>query len=572
MSIVSGQDSRLQIGLANTWRVPTRTKQRVPFTQEGFKGTPNYKESDALVGASGITGMSIMSYKADGSLTSYLPIDLAKLLLAAALGFETAPAAVPGNAGQYVHKFEPVPSGACSNLPSLTVEIDRLLERALYMNFKIGTWKISGKAEDYVMFECDGPAFKESIQNVLAKFVVAGAAAVTPDGTTGEITLAVHDRIVLDNNGTTDELVGKILRIQDKVSCGQVFYFVVTEVDDTTPGSYTLTAATMRQAATGLPAAMLVAGARPLTPWWESNTILDLRGLTAEIVDWEMAPSVPLSTKEYLRFVHGYLYMDDAVADYAILHTKTGIAGDVVIDCPASVTSGFEVEGRDLQGVPRIFKYIGAAVTPAAGVITFSDTPILTDGTIQSVYDGGILAAAAWEIGEDLYDEVTDFTIGGDNKMADGKFGLNGSMYQSEVNPTSRDFTLDLTARFTERLSKLRKQRMMTGRPMSVRLEFETTIGDGPEGYDAASSVDSQGRPYRLVLEAKKCYYTDGIPNIGGADEPTVSPKLRCAETPTVHKAITAYVYDDKNEAVLGTSDALAAEWKVSTREDAFLG
>ncbi|HQO66669.1 MAG TPA: hypothetical protein PLI66_08010, partial [Spirochaetales bacterium] len=60
MSIMSGQDSRLQIGLADTWRVPTLTRQRLPYTMESFKGTPNYKESDALVGASATTTMAIM--------------------------------------------------------------------------------------------------------------------------------------------------------------------------------------------------------------------------------------------------------------------------------------------------------------------------------------------------------------------------------------------------------------------------------------------------------------------------------------------------------------------------------
>jgi hypothetical protein len=560
MSIISGQDSRLQIGLSRTWRLPTRTKQRIPFTQEGFKGSPNYQEVNANVGASAKTGYSIMSYKADGSFTTYCTPDVLKLLIYCALGYEHNPAP---SAGQFAHKFEPVSSGECSNLPGLTVEIDRLLERGVYMNYKLNNWNLSAKAEDFVMFECDGPAFKEQIQTVLASWKIA--APTTPTALTGQCTVTAPTGVIADAGGNPN-LLNRVVRVQDKVMCGQIAYFLITDIV-----ADVITMVLLHQDSTSLPAAMLPAGARPLSPYWQSESIGDMQGLTLEILDFEMAPLVPLSTLENLRFVHGYLQMDDTFAGNRIIGgTKTGIATQVIHDCPVTIENGFLVEGRDLSGKPVVYKYIGANVTPVAGTVTFNDAPAA--GQIKSIYIGTTLQEAFWEISEYLYDEVTDWKVSGNNNIPDYKGGANGSMYSSELNPSSREFNIDLTARFTKRLSELRKKRMMNGKPISLRLELETTIADGPEGFNVASSVDSNGHTYKVVIEAKKCFYLDGIPNISGADEPDVSPKLSACETPGVHKALIITVYDDVNQRVDALSDALATQWGIATREDAYLG
>jgi hypothetical protein len=538
MSIISGQDTRLQIGLADTWKQATKTKQRVPYTTEGFKGTPNYKASDALVGASGITSMAIMSFTADGSFSTYVPVDLFKLLMFAALGTEANPV-VAGS--QFKHLLTPISSGLCANLPSLTVEVDRILEKALYPNFKITDWKLSASAEDYAMLEVNGPAFKEDLQTVIFKCI--GATVLAPGPT---VTFVPPVGSITAGEVSAGIYTGKIVRAT-LPNCGQVFYF---KIDTYTTGLITMT---------------------PMTAWGmagaPSTYVADLTGATMEILDWEMAPNVPMSSLEYLRFVHGYLYMDETVAPFKSLGTGQGKAGDKVVDVPVPLTGAEGLEIRvsayDLQGVPRVYKFIGTPLTGRAGtILTFADSGTAPDA-IRSIFVGTAFQSTHWVVDEVLYAEATEFTLSGDNKIATGQFGMNGSMYQSEVNPTSREFSIELSARFTQRLSELRRQRMMTGAPVSIKLILETRIAEGPEG-EFYSSVDSNGLPYKVVVTMKKCYYVDGIPNITGPDEPTVSPKFTCAETPGVHKAIEIEIYDDKNHTVS------AGDWAKVAREDGY--
>jgi len=519
MSIISGQDSRFQIGLTSSWRTASSPRVRLPFTQEGFKGTPNYKGSEALVGASGDTSMAIMSFKADGSFSSYVTPDVAKLLFYMALGAEDDPTA---SGVQQKHRFTPMGAGECANLPSATVEIDRLLERALYLNYKIGTWKLSGKAEDYIMFESDGPAFKENIQDVIAHGVVI-------DYVGGTRVLTLPAGVITAN----DEFNGKVAKLVES-GCGAVVYAKIT---DTTLASNEI-----------LLDATLYGGGSP-------SAVDDAyNGYTCNIMEWEMNPSIPISAMEYFRFVHGYLYMDGMITPYDALPTGagsttyTGTNGDTVVDVPTDVTgaAGHELYVRavDPEGVTRVYKYTSTISSRTATILTFMDTPVGAD-KLQSIFTAtGTLNSAEWSISEEQYDEVTEFTLSGDNKIGEAVFGMNGSMFSSEVNPTSRSFSLDLSSRFTSRFSKLRRDRMMAGVPMKIRLEFITKIADGPLG-EQVTSADSSGLPYKIIVDIQKAYYTEGGANISGPDEPTVSPKFTLAETPGVHKAIEISVYDD---------------------------
>jgi len=554
MSIISGQDSRFQIGLANTWRVPTRTKFRLPYTQEGFKASPNYKEAEALVGASGTTSMAIMSFKADGSFTTYLPPDLAKILFFAALGYEYAPTGPDAN-GQRAHKFVPISAGACQNLPSLTCEVDRLQEKALYLNYKMTDWKLSGKAEDYLMFETSGPAFKEDIQTVLNKFAVA-----TPTVATVNVTVVPPVGAITAADVMANAFVGKVVRVV-MPDCSKYYFTVV---------SHTISLLTML----------------PIAAWGfvdtPANYVTAITGGSIEILDWEMAPNTPASDLEYLRFVHGTLTMDDVDASYKVLGTGMGKLTDTIVDVPLTATgaAGFPliVSALDKNGARRSYKYISATpvVRTTLTILTFS--ALTTDGMIPAIHDAnGVLDATKWAISEEAYDEITEFTLSGDNKIGEAVFGMNGSMFGAEVNPTSRSFSLDISSRFTTRMSKLRLERMMTGHPCKITLEFQTKILDGPFGVQL-TSVDSGGKPYRVVIEMKKAYMTEGGANISGPDEPTISPKFTLAETPTganAHKAVEITVYDDvtvktSTAAWSGTKTADGAVPMV--REDAYIG
>lgn len=507
--IVSGQDSLLQIGLASTWGRPTGVKYRVPFTTESLKGTPNYKSVDALVGAKTDVDKNIMSMKADGGFSTYLTPDLAKFLFYCALGREL-PRTVDGS-GQQKHSYVPIPSGECRNLPPMTVEVDRILERALYNTLKVNDWKISAQQEDYVMFELNGMAHSENLQSIILK----GAASAFAAGV-----ITVPDGLI----SVDDEFNGRVGRAY--LDCDNEYWFKVT---DSAAATDTLTVASY-------PDPLAVAP--------------DITGWTVEVYDWSITKGILLSTLEYLRFVHGRVWLEGSISDLIVRGASGGMgkAGDTVFAVPTTVngtTAPLVVEARNERYEPIVYrlKTLGTALVHT-GTLTFDDAPLAGSAEIPSIFSAAnVFNSAAWEIVEEMYDEITDFNVGGNNSIKDGKFGANGSMYQTELNPQKREYTFDCTMNFTKRYSELRKKKMLSGAKTKIRLEFITQINDidGPQN----TSVDSTGHPYRVVITMPRCVHEDGIPNISGPDEPTVSAKFTALEIPGVQEAITIDVYDD---------------------------
>lgn len=509
--IVSGQDSLLQIGLAKTWGKPTGVKYRVPFTTESLKGTPNYKSVEALVGAKTDVDKNIMSMKADGGFTTYLTPDLAKFLFYCALGRELA--RVVDGSGQQKHSYVPIPSGECRNLPPMTVEVDRILERALYNTLKLNDWKLSAQQEDYVMFEVNGMAHSENLQSIILK----GSAATWTAGTK---IVTVPDGLI----SVDDEFNGRVGRAY--LDCDNEVWFKVVDSAAATDG---LTIDTYPTAGGVFP---------------------NITGWTVEVYDWSITKGILLSQLEYFRFVHGRVWLEGSIADLIVRGASGGMgkSGDFVYAVPVA-TDGrnvqLVVEARNEKYEPIVYRLKPlASALVHTGTLTFDDTPVAGGSEIPSIFSAtNVFNSADWEIVEEMYDEITDFNVGGNNSIKDGKFGANGSMYQTELNPQKREFTFDCTMNFTKRYSELRKKKMLAGAKTKIRLEFITQINDidGPQD----TSVDSTGHPYRLVVTMPRCVHEDGIPNISGPDEPTVSAKFTALEIPGVQEAITVEIYDD---------------------------
>lgn len=153
--IISGQDALLQIGRESDWGTPVAATMKLPFTSESLKFVPNYKESEALVGAKSIMSMEIMSSKANGSFTTYIGPDEAGLLMWLCLGRAQAPVQDGTEATAYHHYLTPVSAGADNCLGKATIEIDRLAEQVQYVSMKVNTWKLTVKPEDYLMLDID---------------------------------------------------------------------------------------------------------------------------------------------------------------------------------------------------------------------------------------------------------------------------------------------------------------------------------------------------------------------------------------------------------------------------------
>lgn len=532
MSILSGQDSCLQIGLGQTWGGKKKAQIRVPFMSESFKGAPNYKASEALVGAKTTSYMAVMSKKATGGFRTYVTPDMIKLFLYAALGRELTRTTV---GGQQKHSYVPIPSGVCRNLPMLDAEVDRLLEKGLYSSFKINTWSLEANAEDFLYFECDGVAHSENLQSALVKTYCVSSAAMV-------LTLPAD---VLGSVGSA--YVGKVVRLTDPATCTEYLFKITSH---TIGASNAITLVTYPTAGgTALSASMA--------------------GWVVEILDWDMTRKagntwtpqmLDLSVLEYFKFAHARLYIEGGSNDYVVSGAtlRQGRAGDTVKGVPlartgaAGSTTQIIVEANDTDGYPCLYLYKGSAITRTTlTTLTFADAPA-GDGQIKSIRTAaGVLNSSDWALYEELYDEITSIKVNGSNGLKDGKFGANGSMYQVEVQPQGREFTVDASLSMSKRYSDLRRRKMELGAPVSIRLEFVTSINDvdGPLN----TSVDSAGYPYKLVVTLPSCYLPDGIPNISGPDEPTVSVKFQAREVPNVFEAITVDVYDQVAADIAGS-------------------
>ncbi len=517
--IISGQDAVLQLGLADTWGTPRKTTMRIPMTSERFDMVPTLKAAEALVGAKTNVGFSVMSKKAMGGFDSYVTPDNIRMYMLGALGLEKA---AVSDGSQYKHEYNLIPSGTCRQLPQFTAEINRNVDKGLFSSFKMNSWKLSGAQEDFITFSCDGPGHSEVVQKVLAKGDVLATSTIASLKTT----------IGLITNGLYAGAVGAMFKPDDK--CNTIIYFTCAAF---AAGVSVITAVPGQDAAriSAFPVGVV--------------TDYDF-----EIYNWDMTPQLSLSELPYLTFLNGRAYLE--ATDGLYNAASTGQIGDFIYDIPTAAigdaANPITVEAEDQYGEVRVFKYVG---TPLTGRATTKLTMVaynagsLTPDEIQAIYSPTwAIDVTKWVEQEDVYEEITSFTLSGENNVTDGKFGMNGSPYQTELEPQARGISLQTSMRYNERVSQMRQRRMMDGKPLFIRLEFITSI----EEMDGTVETyrDSTGEPFKMVVDLPKCYFNDGGGrNVSGPDEITISPTFTAAETlgASPQEAIKVTIWDPSN-------------------------
>lgn len=147
MSIISGRDSKLQIGLETVWGTPVATTVQLPFTSEGLSYVPNYIEEDALVGKKTSSRMDVSGVKTEGDISMLVKPDAIGLVLGATLGEESVSET---SSGVFAHVFTPVAGGASGSLPHLTVKVDRKVDVFEYVSMKINELSLASEVNDYL--------------------------------------------------------------------------------------------------------------------------------------------------------------------------------------------------------------------------------------------------------------------------------------------------------------------------------------------------------------------------------------------------------------------------------------
>lgn len=210
MAIIAGQDSKLQIGRETTWGTGVAPDTEIDFTSEDLKLILNYIEEDALLGRKTTGRMDKTSIKTEGSFGMIVKPDNIGLLLACALGTETAIGAPIGaTSSVYSHIFSPIVGGTGSSLPKLTIVVDRQVAVFGYVSSKIASFTFEAAVQDYLRatFEIRGfneqsDALEALSANATRPFLFNDG-LVSVDGTTWE---EVADLKINFTNNLEDDL------------------------------------------------------------------------------------------------------------------------------------------------------------------------------------------------------------------------------------------------------------------------------------------------------------------------------------------------------------------------------
>lgn len=153
MGIISGQDSKLQIGAQSSWHGVVAPTKIVEFTSESLKLVRNYIEEDALVGRITTGRMDPAGDKVEGSFSMIVKPDNIGLLLSAALGAESAATVVGGKSTIYDHSFSCIVGGTSTSLPKLTIVVDRKATVKAFVGCKIDSMTLTAAINDYLRAE-----------------------------------------------------------------------------------------------------------------------------------------------------------------------------------------------------------------------------------------------------------------------------------------------------------------------------------------------------------------------------------------------------------------------------------
>ncbi|MCF7952009.1 MAG: hypothetical protein K9L57_10275 [Spirochaetaceae bacterium] len=184
MGIISGRDSKCQVGLESTWGTPVSTTVQLPFTSESLGYTPSYQEEDALVGSKTSRRMDIMSVKTAGDVSLLVKPDAIGELLAATLGEESSSETA---SGVFEHVFTPVAGGTNASLLGITVCVDRKVNVFQYISQKVNELSLEGEAQDYLRASVSLIGYDEAVKASMAS--VSGSTLKAMKFSDGAVTI-----------------------------------------------------------------------------------------------------------------------------------------------------------------------------------------------------------------------------------------------------------------------------------------------------------------------------------------------------------------------------------------------
>jgi len=149
----SGEDTKLQIGVETTWGTGVAPTVELDMINEEFGETMIMATEPTLVGKATEGRNDIMGKKVPGGFQIVVKPDNIGLLLAMALGAESAAAAANAGSTVYDHDFSLI-TGSASTLPHFTAVVNKKAATFGYVSNKISQMGFECGNNDYLKCKC----------------------------------------------------------------------------------------------------------------------------------------------------------------------------------------------------------------------------------------------------------------------------------------------------------------------------------------------------------------------------------------------------------------------------------
>lgn len=143
----TGEGARLQIGKGTTWKTAVAPTTEIDMTDESFGEEPNVITEETLVGKATAGRSDVMGKKVPGGFGMLVKADNIGLILACALGSESAVSSQ--GSGVYQHDFSLI-TGSASMLPMFTAVVDKRTSVKGYASNKVATLTLDQANNDYL--------------------------------------------------------------------------------------------------------------------------------------------------------------------------------------------------------------------------------------------------------------------------------------------------------------------------------------------------------------------------------------------------------------------------------------
>lgn len=165
MSLISGNDAALQLGIGDTWGTAQTPTIQLSFTSEDIKYIPNYIEEDALVGNKTSGRMDVSGIKVEGGINFLVKPDNIGYILGLTVGGDTIGDTSGDSVGDSgtTHEFTPT----TESLKDATLKVDRKVDVFGYTSCKFDTLSLSASVNDYLRGSCSVRGYNEVVGDTL---------------------------------------------------------------------------------------------------------------------------------------------------------------------------------------------------------------------------------------------------------------------------------------------------------------------------------------------------------------------------------------------------------------------